>query len=134
MISFILKNLCQVKQERQMDKKKLNINLESPATTFLVIEVQSSYSVILDCDWIHTNHCVPSTLHQFIIQWINDEIEVVHADTSAFIALADAAVDWQLGSTQYLSGRDLTGISKEGFVPVSVKPTSEARLGHVVCE
>jgi hypothetical protein len=58
-------------------------------------------------------------------------------DASAYITLADATADWQHGSTQYLSGKDLTGydflnVSKEGFVLVSVKPASEARLGNVV--
>jgi hypothetical protein len=68
---------------------------------------------------------------------MDDEIEVVHADASAYIALADAMTDWQHGGTQCLSGSDLTGynflsISKEGFVPVSIKPTSKARLDNVV--
>jgi hypothetical protein len=58
-------------------------------------------------------------------------------DASAYITLADATADWQHGSTQCLSGKDLTGydflnVSKEGFVLVSVKPASEARLGNVV--
>jgi hypothetical protein len=56
--------------------------------------VQGNYSVILGRDWIHANHCIPSTLHQFLIQWIDDEIEVVHTDVSAYIALADATTDW----------------------------------------
>jgi hypothetical protein len=61
----------------------------------------------------------------------------VHADVSAYIALANATADWQHGSTQCLSGKDLTGynflgISKEGFMLVSVKPASKARLGNVV--
>jgi hypothetical protein len=33
----------------------------------------------------------------------------VHANTSAYIALADAMADWQHGSARFLSGRDLTG-------------------------
>jgi hypothetical protein len=62
---------------------------------------------------------------------------VVHTDASAYIALADAIADWQHANDQCLSGRDLTvydflSVSKEGFVPVSVKPASEARLGNVV--
>jgi hypothetical protein len=87
-------------------------------------------SVILDHDWIHANRCIPSTLHQFLTQWINDEVEIVHTDASAYIALVNATVDWQHGSAQCLSGKDLTGydffsISKDGFVPVSVQPASE---------
>jgi hypothetical protein len=69
---------------------ELTIGSKSLATTFFVIEVQCNYSVILGRDWIHVNHCVPSTLHQFLMWWINDEIEVVHIDASAYITLADA--------------------------------------------
>jgi hypothetical protein len=99
--------------------------------------VQDNYSVILGCDWIHTNRCIPSTLHQFLIQWIYDEIEVVHTDALAYIALVDATADWQHGSARCLSGRYLTdydflSISKEEFVPVSVMPASEAQLDNIV--
>jgi hypothetical protein len=60
-------------------------------------------------------------------------------DALAYIALADAMAHWQHGSAQCLSGRDLTSydflsVSKEGFIPVSVKPAFEARLGNVVFE
>jgi hypothetical protein len=56
---------------------------------------------------------------------------VIHADASAYIALVDASADWQLGSAQRLSRRDLLGyeflsITKDGFVPVSMQPTFEA--------
>jgi hypothetical protein len=61
----------------------------------------------------------------------------VHANASAYIALADVMADWQHGSAQCLSGRDLTdydflSVSKEGFVPVFVKPAFEAWLGNVM--
>jgi hypothetical protein len=89
--------------------------------------VQGNYSVILGRDWIQANRCIPSTLHQFLIQWIDDEVEEVLADALAYIALADVTADWQHGNAQYLSGKDLTGydffsVSKDGFVPVSVQP------------
>jgi hypothetical protein len=77
---------------------ELMIGSKSLAIAFLIVEVQGNYSVILGCNWIHTNHCVPSTLYQFLIQWINNEIEVVHANASAYIALADATFYWQHGS------------------------------------
>jgi hypothetical protein len=46
-------------------------------------------------------------------------------DALTYIALADATADWQHGSIQCLSRKDLTGydflsISKDGFVHVSV--------------
>jgi hypothetical protein len=61
----------------------------------------------------------------------------MHADTLAYNALVDATVDWQHGSTQCLSGKDLTGydflsICKEGVVPVSIKLAFKAQLGNVV--
>jgi hypothetical protein len=70
-------------EARGVVSMELTIGSKSLATTFFVIEVQDNYSVILIHDWIHANHCIPSTLHQFLIQWINNEIEVVHMDTSA---------------------------------------------------
>jgi hypothetical protein len=42
---------------------ELTVGSKSLATTFFVIEMQGNYSVILGQDWIHANHCVPSTLH-----------------------------------------------------------------------
>jgi hypothetical protein len=72
---------------------ELTVGRESVVTMFLVVEVQGNYSVILGRDWIHTNRCIPSTLHQFIIKWIDDEIEVVHVDALAYIALANTTVD-----------------------------------------
>jgi hypothetical protein len=46
---------------------ELTVGSKSLATSFFIIEVQGNYSVILGRDWIHANHCVPSTLHQFLI-------------------------------------------------------------------
>jgi hypothetical protein len=110
-------------EARDVVSMELTVESKSLATAFFVVEVKGNYSVILHRDWIHANHCVPSTLHQFLIQWI-DEIEVVH-------------IDWQYGSAQCLSGKDLSGydflsVTKDGFVPVSVQPTFEARLGNIV--
>jgi hypothetical protein len=124
-------------EARGVVSMELTVGSKLLAIAFFVVKVQGNYSVILGRDWIHANHCIPSTLHQFLIQWIDDEVEVMHADASAYIALADATADWKHGSAQCLSGKDLTGyeflsVSKEGFVPVSVKPASEARLGNVV--
>jgi hypothetical protein len=62
---------------------ELTVGSKSFATAFFVVEVQCNYSVILGRDWIHANHCIPSTLHQFLIQWIDDEIELVHVQASA---------------------------------------------------
>jgi hypothetical protein len=124
-------------EARGVISMELTLGRKSLATAFFIVDVQGNYSVILGRDWIHANSFIPSTLHQFLIQWIDDEIEIVHADASAYIALADVMTDWQHGSAQCLSEKDLTGydflsVSNEGFVPMSVKPASEAWLGNVV--
>jgi hypothetical protein len=100
---------------------ELTIGSKYLATTLFVVKVEGNYSIILGHDWIHGNRCILSTLHQFLIQWIDNEIEVVHVDALAYISLADAMADWQHGSTQFLSTKDLTGynflsITKDGFV------------------
>jgi hypothetical protein len=69
---------------------ELTIGSKTLATSFFVAEVQGSYNLILGRDWIHANRCVPSSLHQFLIQWVGDDVEVVHADSSAYVVMADA--------------------------------------------
>jgi hypothetical protein len=59
---------------------KLTIRNKTLATTFFVAEVQGSYNLILGHDWIQANRCVPSSLHQFLIQWVDNEVEIVYAD------------------------------------------------------
>jgi hypothetical protein len=76
-------------------------------------------------------------LHQFLIQWIDDEIEVVHVDALAYISLADATADWQHVVAQCLSRKDLTcydflSVTKDGFVHVYMQPAFDARLGDVI--
>jgi hypothetical protein len=77
-------------EARGVVSMELTVGSKSLATAFFVVEVQGNYSIILGHDLIYVNHSIPSTLHQFLIQWIDDEVELVHADMSAYIALADA--------------------------------------------
>jgi hypothetical protein len=77
---------------------ELTVGSKSLTIAFFVVKVQGNYGVILGRDWIHTNRSIPSTLHQILIQWIDDEVEVVHMDASAYITLANATAGWQHGS------------------------------------
>jgi hypothetical protein len=54
-------------EARGVISMELTVGSKSLATTFFIIEVQGNYSVILGCDWIQINRCIPSTLHQFLI-------------------------------------------------------------------
>jgi hypothetical protein len=71
---------------------QLTIGTKTLAAAFFVADVEGNYSLILDRDWIYANQCVPSTLHQMLLKWIGDDVEQVHADASAYIAVADAPV------------------------------------------
>jgi hypothetical protein len=78
---------------RGVGSMELIVGSKSLGIAMFIIEVQGNYSVILGRNWVHANCCVPSTLHQFLIQWIDDKIKVVHADMLAYIALADTTTD-----------------------------------------
>jgi hypothetical protein len=56
---------------------EVTVRSKTVTTTFFVVDVKGHYNVLLGWDWIRANKCVPSTLHQCVIQWIGDEVEVV---------------------------------------------------------
>jgi hypothetical protein len=79
---------------------------------------------------------VLSTLHQCIIQWVGDQVEVVDADEGACIAMTESQVDVQGSLIRCRTGRhfseyDYVSIGRDGFVPISVKPMrSMTRLNN----
>jgi hypothetical protein len=77
---------------RGVTSVELTIGTKTLAAAFFVAYVEGNYSLILGRDWIHANQCIPSTLHQMLIQWVGDDIEQVYADVSACIAVVDAPV------------------------------------------
>jgi hypothetical protein len=85
---------------------ELTIESKTLATAFFVTETQGNFSIILGCDWIHANKCVLSTLHQILIQWIDDVEEVVHVDSSACVAVADSHSIGVHDDVKCLSGLD----------------------------
>jgi hypothetical protein len=104
---------------KRVASMELTVGSKTLATAIFIVEVQGNYSVILGQDWIHANHCIPSTLHQFLIQWLSDDIEVVHANTSARVAMADSSI-WTYEDVKCLSGLDLSNynflsVSKDGL-------------------
>jgi hypothetical protein len=55
-------------EARGVVSMELTIGSNSLAHAFFIVKVQGNYNVICGRDWIHVNHCVTSTLHQFLIQ------------------------------------------------------------------
>lgn len=69
---------------------ELTIGSKTLPTTFFIIDGKGSYSLLLGRDWIHMNCCVPSRMHQCLIQWQGDDVKIVSADTTVSITTADA--------------------------------------------
>jgi hypothetical protein len=70
----------------------LTVGSKTVLTSFFIVSSNSTYTVLLRRDWIHANYCIPSTMHQCLIQWDGDEVEVVHADDFIEISLAAMSV------------------------------------------
>jgi hypothetical protein len=112
---------------RGVTSVELTIGTKIHAAAFFVADVEGNYSLILGRDWIHANQCIPSILHQMLIQWVGDDVEQVHADVSACIAVVDACVLWTYETATCLTGVDFSdyqfiSIDRKGFIPVMLEP------------
>jgi hypothetical protein len=88
----------------------LTIRNKTIPTSFFIVNSKSTYNVLLGRDWIHASCCIPSIMHQCLIQWDGDEVEVVHADDSIEISHATMSIydaeDQELISRISLEGCD----------------------------
>jgi hypothetical protein len=71
---------------------ELTVETKTLVVAFFVAEVEGNYNIILGRDWIHANYCVPSTLHQSLVQWVGDDKEMIYENSSTCIAMVDAPV------------------------------------------
>ena len=69
---------------------ELTIDSKTLLTTFFVINGKGAYNLLLERGWIHANCCVLSTMHQCLVQWVRDKIEVVPGHSSYIIASAES--------------------------------------------
>jgi hypothetical protein len=104
---------------------ELTVGSKTIPTVFFVAEVQGNYNTILGRDWILASHCVPSTLHQFLIQWVGEEVKIVHANISACVAMIESS-SWSHYNIECLSGQDISDCDfvsafKDDFISVCVK-------------
>jgi hypothetical protein len=90
---------------------ELTVGGKTVPTSFFVVNSKGSYTVLLGRDWIHANCCIPSTMHQCLIQWEGDEVEVVHADDSAEVSHATMSV-WDAEDQEPISGISLEGCDR----------------------
>jgi hypothetical protein len=106
---------------------ELTVGSKTLATKFFVAETQCNFSLILGPDWIHANQYVPSTLHQFLIQWVGNEVEIVHGDALACVAVIDSSTMDNYENLKCLTGLDLSDLklidsTKDGFATIVMKP------------
>jgi hypothetical protein len=114
---------------------ELTFGTKTLVFAFFVVDVEGNYSVFLGKDWIHTNHYVPSTLHQMLVQWVGDETETVQGDVSACIAMGDAPALWTYDTAKCLTGVKFSNyqfisVCREGFTPITLELT-ENQLNHM---
>jgi hypothetical protein len=88
--------------------KELPIGSKAMPIAFFVVDVKGWYNMLLGRDWIYANGCVPSMLHQCLMQWVDDRVEVVEADETTCVAMAETRIDVQEGHMGCLTERDLT--------------------------
>ena len=69
---------------------ELTIGSKTLPTTFFVISGKGAYNLLFGRDCIHAKCCIPSTMHQCLVQWVGDKIEFVPGDSSYVIASAEA--------------------------------------------
>jgi hypothetical protein len=81
----------------------LTVGSKTVPTSFFIVSSKSTYTVLLGRDWFLANCCIPSMMHQCLIQWDGDEVEVVYADDSIEISLAAMSV-WDVEDQEPISG------------------------------
>jgi hypothetical protein len=64
-----------------------------------------------------------------LIQWVGEEVEIVHVDVSACVAMTDSLSWSHYGikclPSQDISDYDFISVSNDGFIAVSVKPVDD---------
>jgi hypothetical protein len=73
-----------------------------------VINGKVSYSLLLGRDWIHTNSCIPSTMHRVQLQWKGGQDEIVSTNTNVNVIVVDLD-PWQMESANCLFARVCNG-------------------------
>jgi hypothetical protein len=86
----------------------LTVGSKIVPTSFFIVNSKSTYTILVGRDWIHANCCIPSTMHQCLIQWDGDEVEVVHANDSIEISHATMSI-WDAEDQEPISGISLEG-------------------------
>ena len=79
-------------------------------------------------------------MHQVLIQWNEDDVEVIRADTSAIVNRAGPKANWPYEEARCLSGTtlsdaDFLSVSKQGFAMIQKEliPADRAEVPYAQC-
>lgn len=81
---------------------ELTMGNKTLLTTIFIIEGNGSYAVLLGRDWIQASCCIPSMMHECLIQWVGDEVKIMPADKTVYITVVDC-LDKQIDSMRCIS-------------------------------
>ena len=101
----------------------ITIGSKTALFAFSVIDSTTNYNILLGRDWIHANWCVSSSLHQFLLFWKGNEVEVVRADKQSFMAATGSMetryYDQQFSLIKFTSRRK-DGIPRKAYMDSKV--------------
>jgi len=70
---------------------EVTVGSQKCQTAFYVIDAKVGYNALLGRNWIHQNQCVPSSLHQSLIFWNGNDIEMIKANDCPFVGCVNMA-------------------------------------------
>ena len=62
----------------------ITIGSKTASSTFFMMDSTANYNILLGRNWIHANWCVPVSLHQFLLFWKGNEVELMRVDKQPF--------------------------------------------------
>ncbi|MCH79702.1 hypothetical protein A2U01_0000456 [Trifolium medium] len=64
---------------------KLKVGSVTRSTVFIVVPSKANYNLLLGREWIHTVGAIPSTVHQAMVLWREDDyVEYIDVDDTTF--------------------------------------------------
>ena len=97
----------------------INVGSKTFLSTFFFTNSTVNYNALLGRGWIHANWCVSSSLHQFLLFWKGDEVEVVWANKQPFIATSNfveaSYYDQEFGPIKF-KGKKKNGTPREIYM------------------
>ena len=97
----------------------ITIGSKTSLFAFFVIDSIANYNILLRRDWIHANWCVSSSLHQFLLFWKGNEMELVRVYKQPFMVATGSVearyYDHEFGPIKFTS-RMKYGVPRKAYM------------------